>query len=361
MNFRKALIPLVAAGAVAAPIVGLGLYYRSRRETTASLKKITDYDSPYNLYVMDIKYNYNIDRIIKNTLPTSDACVEAIRKEAAPFVPLHIKAPDFGCSAFTYQGTQGKMLMGRNYDFKNDSSALLVRSNPKHGYKSLAFCALDNLYVTKPEKQLMFKFAGLMAPFMCLDGVNEKGVSIAVLTLDSKPTRQFSSKPLLSTAMVVRLVLDRAASTQEAVDLLSNYDMFAICGRDYHFYITDSTGDGRVVEFDCESPERKMTVTPTRSVTNFYIMHGYKVVANQHNGVYGHGRERYEAIEKILSKHADDEVPSKEVAWEALRAASQAPREDEITSNTQWSIVYDNANFSGEICIRRNWKDVYSF
>ena len=36
--------------------------------------------------------------------------------------------------------------------------------------------------------------------------------------------------------LAIRLVLDRAATTQEAVDLLlDGYDMFATSGRDYHF------------------------------------------------------------------------------------------------------------------------------
>ena len=54
----------------------------------------------------------------------------------------------------------------------------------------------------------------------------------------------------------------RAATTEEAVELLNQYDMFATSGRDYHFYITDASGDGRVVEYDCESETREMVATP---------------------------------------------------------------------------------------------------
>ena len=61
---------------------------------------------------------------------------------------------------------------------------------------------------------------------------------------------------------MIRLILDRAATTEEAVELLNQYDMFATSGRDYHFYITDASGDGRVVEYDCESETREMVATP---------------------------------------------------------------------------------------------------
>ena len=91
--------------------------------------------------------------------------------------------------------------------------------------------------------------------------LNEKGVSIAVLTLDSEPTNQDTGKPVLATTMAIRLVLDRAATTAEAVELLQQYDMFATSGRDYHFYITDAAGDGRVIEYDCDDPARPMVVT----------------------------------------------------------------------------------------------------
>ena len=188
--------------------------------------------------------------------------------------------------------------------------------------------------------------------------MNEKGVSCAVLTLDSKPTFRITGKPIISTPMAIRLVLDRAATTQQAVDLLLSYDMFATSGRDYHFYITDAQGDGRVVEFDCDSPERLPVVTPTRQVTNFFVMHEDKVAPFQKNGAYGHGRERYDAISAVL-----DGAPSGQdaqvTAWKALRTASQEPNPEDVTSNTQWSIVFDNANLTADVALRRRWADVH--
>ena len=79
---------------------------------------------------------------------------------------------------------------------------------------------------------------------------------------------------------------------------------------------------GRVVEFDCDKAWRPMVVTSTRSVTNFFVMYKDKVLPFQHNGEYGHGRERYDAIEGILSAHKNEALSNKQVAWEALRASS---------------------------------------
>lgn len=288
-----------------------------------TIKKIVSYNDGYGLYCMDVKYNYSIERVLTRSKPDDKSILEAIRKECIPFLPIKFDVPDFGCTAFSMAMADGHHTMGRSYDFKFDTSAMLVRCNPKNGYSSVAFAALDNVKVKDPASRKS-KIACLVSPFICLDGVNEKGVSIAVLTLDSRPTRQNdANKQCLSTSLVVRLVLDRAESTEKAVELLKKYNMYAIAGRDYHFYITDSTGDGRVIEFDCDSEFRETIVTPSNAVTNFFIMHKEKVLPNQKNGVYGHGRERYDITMDILEgcqeKATDDD------AWKALMGVAQLP------------------------------------
>lgn len=68
--------------------------------------------------------------------------IDAILKETLPLLPIRMKAPQFGCSAFATV-LDRHIVMGRNYDFKNDSSAMLVYCTPKDGYKSVALAALD--------------------------------------------------------------------------------------------------------------------------------------------------------------------------------------------------------------------------
>lgn len=356
MKLGDAAGVLAAAAAGVAVGAGVGLY-ASRVRTLSSVRQITHSGTPYDLYAMDVSYPYTLDRIVERGLGGDQDNIDAILREALPLVPVHMQAPQFGCSAFTV--CEGKsVLMGRNYDFKFDTSAMLVHAKPTCGYESIGFCALDNLGANAPLSSASARMACLAAPFACLDGVNEKGVSIAVLTLDSRPTHRVTGKPVLSTLLAIRMVLDRAATTQEAVDLLLGYDMFATSGRDYHFYITDAAGDGRVVEYDCDSPERLPQVTPSRQVTNFFVMHKERVLPNQKNGHYGHGRERYDAIERVLDAAAAGE-DAQVRAWRALRAASQEPNPEDITSNTQWSVVFDNKNLTADIALRRRWNDVH--
>lgn len=345
-------ILLVCCALIVLALIVFLVIYAGRLRTISSLQKLTDYDD-YNLYRMDVKYDYDLDAVIDSGITDNQSMLNAIIGEALPLLPIRMEAPDFGCSAFTATDTDGHILMGRNYDFKLDTSALLVYCTPKNGYKSVAFAALDNVSANVPDESIKTKLSCLAAPFICLDGMNEKGVSIAVLTLDSKPTHQDTGKPVIATPLVIRLVLDRAATTQEAVDLLQQYDMFASSGRDYHFYITDAGGDGRIVEYDCDSPDRTMTVTPVRTVTNFYEMYRDKVEPDQHNGIYGHGKERWDRIEAVLD--AGEGSLTRADAWKALQAASQLPSPEDVTSNTQWSIVYDDTALTAQFVLRRNW------
>lgn len=353
-------ITLILLGAVLAVLLAVALVftgvYFTRFQTIGSIEKLSDYDDGYNLYRMDVKYDYSLDDVIDYGITDNQTLNDAILKEVLPLLPVNIKAPDFGCTAFTLTDIDGDVHMGRNYDFRNDTSAMLVYCTPKDGYQSLAFAALDNVSANDPEESIKKKLASLTAPFICLDGMNEKGLSIAVLTLDSQPVHQDTGKPVIATTLAIRLVLDKAATTQEAVDLLNQYDMFASSGRDYHFYITDATGDGRVVEYDCESETRELVATPINAITNFYGLYKEQVLPNQKNGIYGHGRERYDAVLNILEQqkgnYSDDTV------WAALKAASQEPNPESITSNTQWSIAYNNTDLTADIVLRRHWTDV---
>ena len=350
---RVFIILLMAVILVVA--VFLGIYF-TRIQTIGSIEQLTDYEDGYNLYRMDVKYDYSIENVIDRGIEDDQMMIDSMIKEVLPLLPVTIKVPNFGCTSFSLTDMDGDVHMGRNYDFKSDTSAMLVYCTPKDGYKSVAVAALDNVSVNVPDENIKKKLASLAAPFICLDGINEKGVSISVLTLDSEPVRQNTGKPVISTTLAIRLVLDRAATTEEAVELLRSYDMYSASGRDYHFYITDASGDGRVVEYDCESETRELVATPTEAVTNFFIIYKEKALPNQKNGIYGHGRERYDAVMKVLEEEKGNYT--NDTVWKAMKSAAQNPNPVDVTSNTQWSVSYNNTDLTAEIAIRRNWEDI---
>ena len=351
---KRVLIILLMIVVLAAAVF-LGIYF-TRIQTIGSIEQLTDYEDGYNLYRMDVKYDYSIENVINRGIEDDQMMIDSMLKEVLPLLPVKMKAPNFGCTSFSLTDTDGDVHMGRNYDFKSDTSAMLVYCTPKDGYKSVAVAALDNVSANVPDENIKKKLASLASPFICLDGINEKGVSISVLTLDSEPVRQNTGKPVISTTLAIRLVLDRAATTEEAVELLRSYDMYSSAGRDYHFYITDASGDGRVVEYDCESETRELVATPSEAVTNFFIIYKEKALPNQKNGIYGHGRERYDAVMKVLEEEKGNYT--NDTVWKAMKSAAQSPNPGDVTSNTQWSVSYNNTDLTAEIAIRRNWEDI---
>ena len=330
-----------------------------RLETIATIKKISNFEK-LNLYSMEICYDYDFDNLLSPAgVYDEKDVVSRILNEALPGVEVDITMPDFGCSAFTLEAADGNVYMGRNYDFKFDTSAMQVYCHPKDGYASVSYCALDNLGVEDPFESEEKMATCLAAPFTCLDGMNEKGVAIAVLTLPSTPTKQDTGKPVITTSATIRLVLDKAASTQEAIDLISQYDMFATSGRDYHFYITDATGDGRIVEYDPEQEDRPMVVTPIRSITNYFGMYEDRVIAGQKNGRFGQGKERKERIESAIARDGDN--TDMQTVWAGLKSASTVPNPESIISNTQWSIEYNLTELKHEFALHRRWADTFAF
>lgn len=245
MKPRNIAIACGVAGVAVGLAAAAGIVYRKQIKSAASLKRLTGNADGYDLYAIDIAYDYDLDRIIAAGVRDDQAYIDAVVAQVLPGVPAHVQAPQFACSAFVAVDAEGRVRTGRNYDFKDDTSALLVRNHPRGGYASIGLAALNNLGDNTPLDSVGGRAAALMGPFAQLDGVNECGVSIAVLTLDSKPCDQDTQRPVINTSLAIRLVLDRAATTQEAVDLLSAYDMHAMAGRDYHFFINDAAGDAR--------------------------------------------------------------------------------------------------------------------
>ena len=89
----------------------------------------------------------------------------------------------------------------------------------------------------------------LAAPYAPLDGVNEKGLAVGVLQIKTTPTNQQTDKVDITTTSAIRLLLDRAATVEEAIELLSQYDMHASANSCYHFHIADANGGSVIVEY----------------------------------------------------------------------------------------------------------------
>ena len=144
----KRIVKRVALGlvaAIAAVLVAFGVLYASRIQTISNIDQVTSYDDGYNLYTMDVVYDYDLDALLARDIRDNQAFLDAVLDESLPLLPVHMTAPNYACTAFTATAADGEVRMGRNYDFKLDTSALLVRCTPKDGYASIGLAALNNV------------------------------------------------------------------------------------------------------------------------------------------------------------------------------------------------------------------------
>ena len=347
-----------------------------REQTINSINQNTRYPDSYDFYMMNIVYDYNLNNITNEITTFAETGIlndsiinEAIWHEAyGECRNESIDLGTFGCTAFKMVSSKGSHIMGRNYDFKKDTSCMAVICGPKGKLSSMGFVALDNLNANVLDTYEKKKKC-LAAPFACLDGINSAGVSIAVLTLDTPPTYQKQiGKPYITPTLAIRAVLDNAHSAKEAVDIMRKYNMYATGGRDYHFFITDNTGDAHVVEYDPESEaidnfldltlvkDKFGKYVPVECATNFCIKYIDRVNQKKPN-VYGHGKDRYDKVINILDNHKRD--CSAIVGWDALIATSQVSGSEQ-TSNTQWSLIDINDAHATSLSIRRRYENKFS-
>lgn len=232
----------------------------------------------------------------------------------------------FGCSTLSVKNTKKGYLFGRNFDWSK-CDGLIISSRPKEGYASVStvnsdFIRAGGVNISKLPDSAQ-AVIGLYAP---LDGMNEKGLSVSVNMIeDSESIEQNTKKPDITTTTAVRLLLDRAANVEEALDLLARYDLHASMDMMVHFALADAEGSSVAVEY----VDNKMVVTNTPAVTNFYLAEGKK---------YGVGTSqshtRYDLLMEARKKK--EEMTEADVR-DALNSVSK-DNFDEFES-TEWSIV----------------------
>lgn len=243
---------------------------------------------------------------------------------------LRFSGLPFGCSTVSVEGEDGERLFGRNFDWYN-CNALIVESHPEQGYASLSTVNTDFISQSVGTlgsfflKDEVLTLASLYAP---LDGMNETGLCVSVNMIeDSDTIDQDTGKPGLTTTTAVRMLLNEAATVDEAVALLESYDLHASFGYMVHLALADAEGKSAVVEY----VNNEMVVTDTPIVTNFYIAQGEK------NGIgTRQSHTRFEILQDTLRDHGPF---SMEGVRDALESVSKHHFQDGET--TEWSAVFN--------------------
>ncbi len=358
------------------------------KEKLATIYTMKDLDGTGRLYEVNYTADYKLDEALDANISSTMGLLGFVQHhlyDSVPEPPTNSTLSFLpGCSAFAVPDPQGNSYqMGRNYDFLHrvkisgtdqyayvPISAFVVRTAPAGKKKSISF--VDGLNfgyyqgACNNDTTDLSLLIGL--PYAALDGINEDGFAIGVLSLNEAPTMQDNpTKKNINTTVAIRLLLDNASTVDEAIALLDQYNMRMFNTDDkhnYHYLMADAKGDYAIVEYTRNPSEQfptRMEVLrhndTLRCVTNFYVS---PTMAGTNDG-WGslHGKTRYWDLRSTLQNHNYALTP--EGAMSLLSLVSQERKDDDPTSFTQWSALYNLTNKSVRLALLRDYSKFFDF
>ena len=328
------------------------------------------------LYTMSYLAKYDLDDLISKDIDSNAKLLEYVVSRIGKGIPMKMKSSQvadengematFACTSFQARkaAAGGGYLFGRNYDyFKNPTR--VTTSRPKDGYASIAVSDMSHIGygLDKLPEKFMSKLNCLAAIYAPVDGMNEKGLCMSIMALPKQAAQQETGKHKVGTTVIIRLILDRCATVQEALDLIETLDIRhdATVGSGYHYMIADATGDCAVVEFDPKDGWKTMVVRkpegePSMLVTNHLLSPHYytpepdEAVGNPHSRSWW----RYETAGAYLQEH--EGTLTLEQAQECLSMVhwKDLVWENGMVEDTQYSNVYDQSTLTLDM---RPWND----
>ena len=300
-GLRALKIALTALlGLILALCIGAFALWHNELSTLFSIRQLNGPDDAHRdgaVYQMKVSGGYYFDEFLAQGGASKDSDLIAFitQRITKGLIPMDIGESDIGCSSFTAATPAGDRLFARNYDFSRTNTCI-VYTDPGHGRHAsvstvdLQFIGIDQDSV---PQGLMDKVLMLAAPYVPLDGVNDAGLACGIYMSfqgpegDTPPTDQQTEKPDLTSTTMLRMVLDYATTVEEAVELISAYDLHDSANSTFHYMIADATGRSAVLEWvnatdstDTDGTKRKLNVlwsdgAPYQAVTNYILTPGY--------------------------------------------------------------------------------------
>lgn len=323
---------------------GILAMYHGELRTIGSIERIED----TNFFTMEYAADYGLDEFLKVGAASDAELKDFIMRRLLKGMNLDFELPELGCSTFAAKLSDGSSVFGRNFD-EVGCPSMMVITRPKSGYASISMVNLS--YIGYSTDDLPESFADslltLAAPYVPLDGVNEKGLSAGMLFIASAPTGQNSEKVDITTTSAVRMILDRCATVDEAVEMLSQYDMHSSAGAAFHFHIADAQGGSVVVEY----VKDEMKVVRETAATNFLF--------NPMPAVREIGRDRYETMKAALEENGGV-FEDMHDAMDLLEAVAQHG-DAGSRAGTRWSCIYNQTRPELLLSVDRDYENLYSF
>lgn len=302
------------------------------------------------LYEMTYVGDYGIDDFIEQGGVRRDMDLRPFLQRFLSHGLLPVEAPepelpDFGCSTLCAPMTETEgYLFGRNFDWAKKGNTIIIRTYPKNGYASISTSNMDflNMPIDLATDDPLQRMPAIAAIYVALDGINEKGLMVADLFAgDHERTCQERGNLAVTTTTAIRLLLDRAATTDEAIALLGSWDMHSSIDWAHHLAIADAAGHSVVVEWI----DNEMIVTETPAVTNHYLS-----PRRPHVGI-GATEARRDTLCARLEQY-----PTM-----ATNQMADLLRDVSFEDYTCWSVVFNSQDLSATYFYRTDYSKPYTY
>ncbi len=268
--------------------------------------------------------------------------------------------PNRGCSMFAHRTGRDGGLVGRNYD-NRDTQVMVGWFHPAVGYASVALVPLADLGYTPEEPfdpaSAQHRKTLLYAPVMSIEGMNEKGVTV---TLASLERRHVTQNPALESRFLIHLVreiLDHAGSVHEAVSIAEQYNVFDNGGEviSHHIFLADPHSGSAVLEWRDGMMHLVKDTGDWQVVTNSDL---FGVAVDERR----QSCDRYDSLCKSMAQQA--ETMTWQDAMDALVKTRQKNKTQTIDGerlkvSTQWSAVFDMGERAVYLVLGENYREVY--
>lgn len=250
----------------------------------------------------------------------------------------------WACSIFVSYGEGNSAVYGRNFDWEHNP-ALLLHTHPSGGYASISMVDISYLgFERKDEKfnSLEGRRALLKAPMIPFDGMNEHGLTVGMAAVGDSKVPIDSDKPTVGSLQIIRLMLDRAKTVDEALAVFDKFNVVGVGGPRIHYLIADINGNSAVIELLDGKKHVIRNEHNWQSATNFYL-------TNQRQPL-----QQCSRFSRIHSQMADHQGSlSVEQTFMLLKNVAQ--------NNTQWSVAYDMQARVAKVAMSRNWNRRFTF
>ncbi|UCD64776.1 MAG: linear amide C-N hydrolase [Candidatus Zixiibacteriota bacterium] len=252
------------------------------------------------------------------------------------------------CSIFS-KAADDSVMMGRNWDNQNVGSIIVSLYHPPNGYSSISFArAIDmgfplNLHLEQiKSSELGGKL--LLAPFYATDGINERGLAVAVAGVRQITHSAKSDKELVFVTFMVRKILDRASNVEEAVDLVEDFIPFDLDRNSLntHFFVADSSGKSVILEYAQDQWRTIYPDNPWQVLTN-------KPIYNVPDKDLRDKCCRYRSISETLESAETN--ADRETGMKILQDVAQR--------GTTWSVIYSPPTRELHFSVYQKWDVVY--